>query len=154
MKQLKDKVIIVTGGAGLIGKTVVNGINDNGGLAICADISGIPSYEHNFIGDITSELSVKEMFEEATNKYGIIHGLVNSAYPRTSDWGLDFTSIPYASWQKNVDMQLNSCFYINQKFIEKALEQQKPVSIINIASIYGIVGPDFSIYGNTRMTTP
>lgn len=54
----------------------------------------------------------------------------------------------------NVDIQLNSCFYISQQVL-KIMKQQNSGSIVNIASIYGVVGNDFSVYENTDgMTSP
>ena len=79
------------------------------------------------------------------NIYGRIDGLVNLAYPRTKDWGLKFEDISLESWRTNVDMQLNSVFYICQQVLE-IMKNQHSGSIVNIGSIYGVVGNDFTIY--------
>mgnify|MGYP000570870335 FL=1 len=54
---------------------------------------------------------------------------------------------------KNVDLQLNSTFLCCQLVLE-IMKKQKSGSIVNMASIYGVVGPDFSIYNGTTMTMP
>jgi NAD(P)-dependent dehydrogenase (short-subunit alcohol dehydrogenase family) len=79
--------------------------------------------------------------------------LVNNAYPRTSDWGNKFEDIEYLSWQKNIEFQLNSYFYFTQQ-VAKQMTTQESGSIINMASVYGIVGPDFTVYDGTTMTMP
>ena len=78
---------------------------------------------------------------------------MNNAYPRTNDWGNKFEDIEFISWQKNIDWQLNSHFYFMQK-VSKHMIDKKYGSIVNIASIYGIVGPDFTVYEGTDMTMP
>ena len=50
-------------------------------------------------------------------------------------------------------MQMNSIFYLSQIVLE-LMKIQKSGSIINMASIYGLVGPDFMVYENTDMTMP
>lgn len=103
--------------------------------------------------DITSVESIDLMIDIVLNKYGKIDGLVNNAYPRTKDWGVRFEEIPLESWRKNVDMQLNSVFLVCQKVLSQMVKQ-KSGSIVNIGSIYGVVGNDFTIYEGYGGTSP
>lgn len=151
---LKDKIIIVTGGSGLLGKCIINKILQEGGLPINADISVETNKDlSNIKCDITDEISIKNTITIINEKYGKIDGLVNNAYPRTKNWGVKFEEIPFDSWQKNVDWQLNSQFLFCQQVFE-VMKKQQSGSIVNMASIYGIVGPDFTVYDNTSMTMP
>lgn len=155
MKQiLNNKLIVVTGGKGLLGKEIIKEIESNNGIAINADINCEKNLEnHEYYCDITSQDSIKELINQIVFKFGKIDGWVNNAYPRTSDWGLKFESIPLESWQKNIDMHLNGYFLCCQLILEH-MKKQNYGSVINMSSIYGILGPDFSIYENTNMTMP
>lgn len=154
MKNLNNKVIIVTGGSGLIGSSIINDIEFNGGISINADLNVITNEELTVIYcDITNEQSIKDTIKLVYKKYGRIDGLVNNAYPRTNDWGAKFESINLNSWKLNVDMQMNSVFVFCQA-IFPIMKKQNFGSIINVSSIYGVVGPDFSIYENTELTMP
>jgi NAD(P)-dependent dehydrogenase (short-subunit alcohol dehydrogenase family) len=79
--------------------------------------------------------------------------MVNNAYPRTSDWGTKFENIDLDSWRKNIDIQLNSVFYTCQITL-KEMEKNKMGSIVNIGSIYGVVGNDFTVYEGTDISAP
>lgn len=152
--RLKDKVILVIGGKGLIGNAVAQQIKAEGGICIIADIGLETDLEAGKLNyDVTDINSIRQGIGSVLNKYKRIDGLVNSAYPRTKDWGLKFEEIQLESWKKNVDMQLNSVFSICQEVLERMKSQQSGV-VINIASIYGIVGPDFSVYEGTTITMP
>jgi NAD(P)-dependent dehydrogenase (short-subunit alcohol dehydrogenase family) len=149
---LKDKVIIVTGGSGLLGREIVSDLMSKGAMAINADINEDTDLKKNiFKIDITSEKSIVDGIETISKYYGKIDGLVNNAYPRTEDWGTKFEDISYESWQKNVDIQMNTTFLFIQKLMPKLLRTKG--SIVNMASIYGIVGNDMTIYENTNIGT-
>jgi len=152
--MLKDKIIIVTGGSGLIGKELISNIKSKGGKVINADIT-IETNLHagNLQIDITDTHSVTRGIDQIIAEFGRVDGLINNAYPRTKDWGNKFEDIPYESWQKNVDWQLNSYFYFTQ-VVSKFMMEKRMGSIINMASIYGSVGPDFTVYDGTSMTMP
>ncbi len=150
---LKNKVIIVTGGSGLIGREIIKDITFKGGIAVNADIGVNTDLENRTIqADITSEESIESIIKLIFEKFGKIDGLVNNAYPRTSDWGTPFEEIKYLSWQKNVDMQMNSVFLFIQKLAPYLIESKG--SVVNISSIYGVVGNDMSLYENTKIKTP
>lgn len=152
--MLKNKIIIITGGSGLIGQELIKDIIKKNGIAINAEINLKTNLDFNQIQcDITNEESINSMLEIVMKKYKKIDGFVNNAYPRTKDWGTKFENIKYDSWQKNVDMQMNSVFLTCQKVL-KIMKDQQHGSIVNIASIYGCVGADFSIYQDTEMTNP
>lgn len=154
MNRLKDNVIIVTGGRGLLGRDIIEKIIAEGGFCINVDINHETTTDLSSIKcDITNESSILECIGTIISKYNRIDGLVNNAYPRTSDWGNKFEDINYQSWQKNVDWQLNSYFFFTQQ-VSKFMVKQKSGSIINMSSVYGIVGPDFSVYDGTSMTMP
>ncbi len=153
--MLKSKIIIVTGGNGLLGKAIVAFLKLEGATVIIAEVGVITDQVKGIYEcDITNPSSVNSFISEIYSNYGKIDGLVNNAYPRTDDWGTKFEDIEYASWQRNVDMQLNSCFYLCQVML-RYLEKQGFGSIVNIGSIYGVVGNDFTVYNNTGgMTSP
>ena len=152
--RVKGKVIIVSGGSGLLGKPMVNHLTENGAIVINAELNIETNLnEGHFHCDITSEQSVNLLIDSVIEKYGKIDGLVNNAYPRTKDWGTKFEDIPLDSWKENVDMQLNSVFMICQKVLRQMKIQQSG-SIVNIASIYGVVGNDFTIYEGYGGTSP
>jgi NAD(P)-dependent dehydrogenase (short-subunit alcohol dehydrogenase family) len=152
--MIKDKVIIVTGGNGLIGKSIIKRIIEEGGIAINAEINVISDLDNGMINcDITNQISVKECILQIVDRYGRIDGWVNNAYPRTEDWSKKFEEIPLLSWKKNIDIQLNSIFICCQIVLAQ-MKKQRSGSIVNMTSIYGVVGPDFSVYDRTDMTMP
>lgn len=154
MINLNDKVIIVTGGSGLLGTEIIYQIKKLGAIVINLEINIKTNVELTEIEcDITNPESINYTISLIIQKYGKIDGLVNNAYPRTNDWGNKFEDIKIDSWKSNIDMQLNSTFYLCQIVLEK-MKIQKFGSIVNMASIYGLVGPDFSVYANTDMTMP
>ena len=153
-KKLTKKIIIVTGGNGLLGKSIIASIKSEEGIPINLDINHKTTSDLlNINCDVTDKKSVDNAIKLIIKKFNKIDGLVNSAYPRSDDWGEDFQQIKLSSWKNNVDMQLGSCFYLTQK-ISGHMIKNKNGSIVNIGSIYGELGPDFSIYKNTRITMP
>ncbi len=151
---LKDKIIIVTGGSGLIGKELIADINRKGGKSINADIGVETNLKSGTIRmDITNDQSIQTGIDQIIAEFGRIDGLVNNAYPRTKDWGTKFEDIEPASWRSNLDMQLNSYFVCCQKVLQ-VMAMQNYGSIVNIASIYGVVGNDFTLYEEYGGTSP
>jgi NAD(P)-dependent dehydrogenase (short-subunit alcohol dehydrogenase family) len=153
MNRLNGKVIVVTGGNGLIGKSLVENIKSENGIYINADLHATNDDLSNLNCDVTNEKSIENTINLVLQKYGKIDGLVNNAYPRTSDWGEKFENIKSSSWKSNIDMQLNSIFLFSQKVLPHMVNH-KLGSIVNIGSIYGVVGPDFNLYENTELTMP
>jgi NAD(P)-dependent dehydrogenase (short-subunit alcohol dehydrogenase family) len=153
MFSIKNKVIVVTGGNGLLGKQMVSTFREEGAIVVAADLFIENQDKDDLVIDITNEFSVKKGIEKILSKYHRIDGWVNNAYPRTKDWGEKFESIPYDSWKQNVDMHLNGYFLCCQNVLEQ-MKIQGFGSLVNMSSIYGLVGPDFTIYDNTQMTMP
>jgi NAD(P)-dependent dehydrogenase (short-subunit alcohol dehydrogenase family) len=151
---LKDKIILVTGGSGLIGKELIADINRKGGMAINADIDVETNLKVGKLKmDITDDSSIQTGLKKIKREFNKIDGLVNNAYPRTKDWGVKFEEIKAESWRANIDMQLNSYFVCSQETL-KIMSEQKSGCIVNIASIYGIVGNDFTLYEEFGGTSP
>lgn len=152
--RLKDKVIIITGGNGLLGKAILERLKSEGAFCINFENNHKTNNDLSQVYcDITNTNSIDEGLDMVLKKYNKIDGLVNNAYPRTKDWGTKFEEIVYDSWKQNIDWQLNSYFYISQK-VATQMSKQKFGSIVNMASIYGVLGADFTVYEGTNMTMP
>ena len=165
--MLSNKIIVVTGGSGLIGRSFVKAIVESSGTAIIADIneeSGrrvcddlsfkLDTKNIDFIQmDITKKESIQQCLLKLDEKYGKIDGLVNNAYPRNKRYGKHFFDVEYEDFVENVGLNLGGYFLTSQQFA-KYFQDQGYGNIINISSIYGVIAPEFDIYENTSMTTP
>lgn len=165
--NLKDKVIVVTGGTGLLGKefcrglaefgaqVVIGSTNEENGKNVSDELNEELNDEKVFylLLDITSESSIDEFIEKTEEKFGKIDALVNNAYPRNKKYGAKFEMVDFDSYKENVISHMGGYFLISQK-ISKHMKKRKTGVIINIASIYGVLGPNFSVYEGTEMTMP
>ena len=163
--MLKNKVVIITGGAGLIGKEFVKAVVENNGVAVMADINEDIRIEYlgfrdellekiDFVQlDITSKESLVSCIEYLDKKYKKIDALVNNAYPRNKNYGRHFFDVKYEDFVENVGLNLGGYFLASQQFANY-FKFQGYGNIINISSIYGVIAPKFKIYNDTLMTTP
>lgn len=163
-KLLDGKLVVVTGGCGLIGRTFVRSIAEAGGTAIIADLDQVAGQklaaEMNAFGtadyvslNITDAQSIDAAIQELSTKYGRIDALVNNAYPRNKNYGRKFFDVEYQDFCENIGMNLGGYFLASQKFASYFKEHDGG-NIINISSIYGVMAPRFSVYDNTPMTMP
>lgn len=165
--MLKNQVIVITGGAGLIGREFVKAVIENGGVAIIADINeeiGLKaksdlSKELNtenidFVKlDITSKESLNECINYLDHKYEKIDALVNNAYPRNKQYGRHFFDVEYNDFTENISLNLGGYFLTSQQFAQY-FQTQGYGNIVNVSSVYGVIAPKFGIYEHTPMTVP
>jgi len=165
--DLKNKIVVITGGAGLIGKSFVTAVVENGGTAIIADIDEISGNKVkdeiskelgtdkiDFIKvDTTSKESIQGMIEVITNKHKVIDALVNNAYPRNKNYGNKFEDVTYEDFCENLNLHLGGYFLMSQE-ISRVMVNQKRGVIVYIASIYGFMAPRFELYENANFTSP
>lgn len=163
--KLTGKVTYITGGVGLIGTEVTRALAEAGAKVIILDIDkkkgeklvkllkkeGSDVEFREF--DITKLDQIDQFIDQLHKKYKSIDIWVNTAYPRTSDWGNRLEDVSLKSWQKNVDMQLNSYAWVSRK-VCLVMGKQKKGSLINFGSIYGVVGNDFTLYEKTNINAP
>lgn len=165
--MLSNKVVVITGGAGLIGQAFVKAVVANGGTAIIADINpklGIQiknvlqeelnSTNIDFVElDITSKDSLQNAIQILQGKYARIDALVNNAYPRNKQYARHFFDVEYDDFVENTGMNLGGYFITSQQFA-LYFKKQGFGNIINISSIYGVMAPKFDVYNDTTMTMP
>ncbi|MBP2044979.1 oxidoreductase [Methanobacterium aggregans] len=167
MMNLDGKLAVITGGDGLLGKEFCRGLAEFGAHIIIASNDedkgrSVAMELNNDLGeekvkylylDITSETSTEKFIEKTLDCFGKIDILVNSAYPRNRKYGAKFEDVEFESCKENVISHMGGYFQVAQKVAEVMKKQNSGV-IINMGSIYGVLGPDFSVYGDTSMTMP
>ena len=161
--SLKNKTAIVTGALGLLGKKHCEALAQAGANVVVADINKdeaerfakILGKKH--IGlkvDVTSEDSLKAARDKILSVYGSIDVLVNNAAindmfenPGLAKELSAFENYPLDAFKKSLDVNVTGVFLASQVF-GSIMAEHGSGSIINIASTYGVVGPDQSIYRN------
>lgn len=163
--MLRGKVIVVTGGAGLLGRRFCIAIAEKGGLVIPADldlaaatrvaeeIRATGGRAEGMVVDITDTASVDGLIASLHGHYGQIDAVVNNAYPRNKSWGRKLEEVTYADFCENVSLHLGGYFLVAQKFADY-FRNHDGGNIVNMASIYGVIAPRFDVYMGTPMTTP
>lgn len=167
MKRLEGKVAIMTGGALGIGaaacallareaaSVAVTDLRDQEGEALAKQISengGRAGYWHL---DVTRESEVEEVFSKIRQQFGSIDILVNNAGIAGADKPTD--EVSEQEWDKVMAINVKGVFFCT-KHVIRHLREAGGGSIINLSSIYGLVGaPDIPPYhaskGAVRLMT-
>ena len=151
--MLDGKVIVIAGGAGLLGRSFCEAVRQGGGIAVAADLKE-PAGARDFLRvDINDGASLDALLDAVQRRHGRVDALVNSAYPRNARYGRKFEEVTRADFCENVSLHLGGCFLAAQKFIA-SFRRQGHGNIVNLASVYGGLAPRFGIYAGTPMTMP
>lgn len=167
---LKGKTAIVTGALGLIGKKHCEALSAAGATVVVADINAEKAVEfaaslqdgRSFgLGiDVTNKERLEQVREIILSKTGSIDILVNNAAindmvenPDAAAELSKFENYPLDLFRKVLDVNVTGMFLCSQVFGAE-MAKQKSGSIINIASTYGMVGTDQSIYIKPDGTQP
>ena len=162
MFSLTGHVAIITGGAGLYGRHIAQALAEAGAHVVLA-ARGIDACEETAEQlrsqgleasalplDLTREDSIRALRDDVVRSHGRIDVLVNNAVARA---GGDMSHTTREQWTATSTVNSTGLFLVTRDVGEQMMAQRSG-SIINIASIYGVVGPDFSLYGDTGMTNP
>ena len=144
--NLKDKTIVITGSSGQLGKSICNYFLKLGSNVIGIDLkkSSNSKLTESYYLDIIDKDKIRSVFENIFKKYGKIDVLINNAGVSTFD---PFEERKEESFDWVMDINLKGTFNCIQKYVNLFDEYKiKNGSIINIASIYGLISPDFRIY--------
>lgn len=163
--DLTDRVAIITGGAGMLGRQHAAAIADRGGRVVLVDLSadlartcaeavtaasGVAAL--GVAADITVKADVERMVAETLAAFGRIDILINNAAmtvksggAAAGDYFAAFEDYPLELWQKALDVNLTGAFLCCQAVGRHMAANQRGV-ILNIASDVGTISPDHRIY--------
>lgn len=155
MFDLSDKVAIVFGGNGFLGKYFCKSLLEYGAKVYCCDINISESEEKKSFKDSKGILKIKIDLKKADELIKLkkrimddnktVDILVNSTTMKSDDFYAPFEDASIESWNVGIFGNLTIPFLTIKTFIP-IMKKQKSGSIINIASHYGIVGNDQRIY--------
>ncbi|HEY6996218.1 MAG TPA: SDR family oxidoreductase [Xanthobacteraceae bacterium] len=133
MARLRDKIVLVVGAAGAIGRLVAAAVKRERGIAVAADL--VPGEDIDYVLDVTAEESWRGVMAEVAHVHGRLDGLVNAAGIALLG---SIEDTDYASWRRvlavNLDGTFLGCLYAFP------LLKRAGGSIVNLSSISGIVG--------------
>lgn len=167
--NLDRKVAVVTGASGLIGKHHCAALAEAGATVIACDtnkervenlVQTLGEKHRARVVDVTNPASVSELRNELWEAYGRIDVLVNNAAmndmvenPELAAEFSKFENYPLSLWKKVMDVNVTGVFLCCQ-ILGSVMAQKRSGSIINVASTYGVVAPDQSIYQLPDGTQP
>ncbi len=132
--SLADRVVLVTGAAGTLGRAISSAIEATGGVAIRTDLAGRPGMDDDH--DVTSEADWQRVIAKVESRFGRLDGLVNNA-------GIvlvgDVEQTSLADWRRVMSVNADGVF-LGCKHAMPLLARAKAASIVNISSVSGLVG--------------
>ena len=161
--MLKDNVVAITGGAGLIGTAFSKAIIENGGRVIIGDISSKRGKDLQdefgadkalFIKVNTSDTSsIDKFLELGKNHFGKIDSAIHCAYPRSEQWGTKFEGLKADELKDDLFNQLGGAILFSQRLISFYRDQGYG-NLVHVSSIQGVSVPKFEHYEGTKMVSP
>jgi NAD(P)-dependent dehydrogenase (short-subunit alcohol dehydrogenase family) len=168
--RLSDKVIVVTGAAGLLGIEHAKAVLSQGGSVALIDINfeKLSNFSESLSAmqreklriydcDITNEVDLVAISRLIQKDLGIVTGLVNNAAINAAvETGMDgfirFENFPVEVWNKEISVGLTGAMLCSKVFGSAMVANNIAGSIVHIASDHGIIAPNQTLY--MRENTP
>ncbi|HWQ77026.1 MAG TPA: SDR family oxidoreductase [Syntrophomonas sp.] len=160
--DLKDKVAIVTGATGILGSRYCAGLAESGAHVVVVDLDQEACnqlaeelhslYSVKALGircDVSSPNDVKKMVEQTIKELGQVNILVNNAASKSADlkeFFAPFEDYSLDEWRRIMSVNIDGMFLVAQAVGRQMVAQNQGGAIVQISSIYGIMGPDQRIY--------
>ena len=165
---MKETVALITGGAGHIGRETCHKLaargchlaildkNQTAAKQLAKDLAaGYDCSASPIDADIMEPSAFEAVHAQIEDQFGRLDYLVNCAafYDDTPGWGVPFEEESYEAWLKVLRVNMLAPFFLAQT-LYPLLKKSDCGAIVNVSSIYGLVGPDHSLYEGTEMTNP
>jgi NAD(P)-dependent dehydrogenase (short-subunit alcohol dehydrogenase family) len=162
--DLSDKVALVIGGRGVLGRRFCSTFVEYGarvysadlprdafppGKAMAAHPEEMPGLEQVDV-NVTSPDSVTKLVDETVARTSRIDILVYSVTNKSTDFYKPFTECSLEGWRMVLSTELDGLFLVAQK-VGKVMEEAGHGSMIFLSSIYGVVGNDQRIYEGANL---
>ncbi|MEO6693757.1 MAG: SDR family oxidoreductase [Ignavibacteria bacterium] len=164
--SLEGKIIIITGGMGLIGRAFAEACAQFGASVVIADIKKMNSEDHaktltercgrNMLGvsiDVGNRKDVEELKNSVLKNFGKIDGLVNCHQNKTAKFFAKFEEYTDEDWDAVVETNLKGT-YLTCQIIGGYMAEKGKGSIVNMPSTYSVVAPNQNLYKGTSLGCP
>lgn len=164
--ELTNKVIIVTGACGLVGKAFCEAIAQFGGIVVVADIEKANpaelakslSEKHGkamlgFEVEISKKDSVLALLNAVLDKYERVDGLVNAHQNKSHLIFEPFEEVSEENWDTVIDVNLKGTF-LSCQVIGSWMVKNGGGKIVNLPSTYSVVAPNQNLYEGTNLGCP
>lgn len=164
--SLKGKVIVITGGMGLIGRAFTEACLQFDAMVMIADIAkaepekSAEKLNERFEGraagisiDVGNRKDVTNLKDETLRKFGRIDGLVNCHQNKTAKFFAKFEEYQDEDWDAVVETNLKGT-YLTCQIIGSYMAEKGSGSIINMPSTYSVVAPNQNLYAGTSLGCP
>jgi NAD(P)-dependent dehydrogenase (short-subunit alcohol dehydrogenase family) len=151
MERLKDKIVLITGAAGSVGRAVAQAATAAGARAVTSDLAGRPGADH--VLDVTSEPDWLRAIAEVGRAHDRLDGLVNAAGIAALG---NIEETDFATWRRILAVNLDGTFLGCKHAL--SLLKRRGGAIVNVSSVAGLVGGhNFAAYnaskGGVRLLT-
>ena len=167
LMDLEGRVALVTGGAGHVGANLCEALAELGAGVVVLDnaragcervvrdlTENCGAQALSLVVDLQQEEQVRAVPRVVLEEFGRLDILVNCAAvtggPELKGWAVPFEEQNVATWRLGLEVNLTAVFVLVQA-CTGALRESGHGSIINIASIHGMVAPDLGLYEGTSM---
>ena len=146
--DLDGEVVVLTGGAGILGRRFTAALAARGARVAVLDRKASPPHGdrvRTYGCDVTKAPELRAAAERIEDELGSVSGLVNAAATKSEHFFAPFESFPLEDWEEVMDVNATGAMLTCQVFGAPMAERGRGC-IVNVLSIYGIVAPDQRIY--------
>jgi NAD(P)-dependent dehydrogenase (short-subunit alcohol dehydrogenase family) len=153
--NVKGRIVLITGACGIVGRHFTKVLSSNGANVAITDLDEKAcqsfaeeikkEYHTDPLGialDLRKEASVKSCVTAIIKKYGKVDVLINNAVVKSKNYFAPLEEYSLEEWKEVMDVNVTGMFLC----AKHAIPHMKQGSIINMSSIYGIVGPQKEMY--------
>lgn len=156
----KNKIILITGSNGVLGKEITNYFKKLNVKLILTDIKNYRNNDKNinfYKCDFSKKIELINLCKKIKKKYKKIDIIINNAAyvgnTKLKGWATNFENQNYDIFNECIKVNLSSVFFIT-KTLKTLLKKSSCPSIVNISSIYSFLAPDYNLYKNSKIFNP